>query len=203
MPLEPRTSTTPYYLLTYDLMGPSETSVQPFPLLESSIEMTARQVRRVLDRRLTSIGFNLTQALILQYVVSEGALTQTSLATLLGLGKAATGTAIDALELRDMVERVPDPDDRRVWLVTARPEAKRYSVLIDEVVREFGLELRTGISRAERQALGATLNQMRSNLDAMESAQRSANLDNGSNGVAPRSTSRSSDPAAGSENGRT
>lgn len=178
-------------------MGRSDASVQPFPLLESSIEMTARQVRRVLDRRLMSVGFNLTQALILQYVVSEGALNQTALATLLGLGKAATGTAIDALELRDMVERVPDPDDRRVWLVTARPEAKRYSGLIDDVVREFGIELRTGISRAERQALGATLNKMRFNLDFMESAERAGSVEIESNGLTAQMTTRSSDPTGG------
>ena len=79
------------------------------------------------------------------------------LASALGLGRAATGSVIDALERRGYVERQPDPSDRRVWLVdvtTAGKEMVEEVTARDQVLRK---ELRSGISRDDRHHLADVL----------------------------------------------
>ncbi len=124
----------------------------------------ARQIRCLYDERFACLDLNLSQASLLAYVNEFGANTQTALAERMGLGRAATGTVIDQLEARNLLERMPDPEDRRVWLI-ATTEAGAALVerigQIDEVVRT---QLRTGISRADRQQLASVLVRIQDNL---------------------------------------
>ncbi len=124
----------------------------------------ARQIRCLYDERFACLDLNLSQASLLAYVCEFGANTQTTLAERMGLGRAATGTVIDQLEARDLLERMPDPEDRRVWLI-APTDAGRSLVAriseIDTVVRE---QLRDGISRSDRQQLASVLVRIQDNL---------------------------------------
>jgi MarR family transcriptional regulator for hemolysin len=125
---------------------------------------TARLIREAYDRRLAHLDVNLTQAVILAYVFDFGPVTQTKIADHLGQGRAATGATIDRLHERGLVERRPDPDDRRVWLISLTGPGRRLigrMVEVDELLRA---ELRAGISRADRQALAAVLEQLQANL---------------------------------------
>lgn len=124
----------------------------------------ARQIRCLYDLRFSELELNLSQASLLAYVSEFGANTQTALAERMGLGRAATGTMIDQLEGRGLLERKPDPEDRRVWLIavtsTGMKLVKRIGA-IDGVVRD---QLRTGISRQERQQLASVLVRIQQNL---------------------------------------
>jgi MarR family transcriptional regulator, transcriptional regulator for hemolysin len=142
----------------------NELDAPPWRRVESTLMATARLIRESFDARLEPLDLNLTQASLLAYVAEFGATTQTHLADHLGIGRAAIGSVIDRLQSRSLVERHPDPDDRRVWRVditdAGRALAKQV-VEIDEVLRK---ELRHGIGREERQALSWVLTRLQHNL---------------------------------------
>lgn len=125
---------------------------------------TARAVRQAYDFSFADLDLNLSEASLLAYVAEHGALTQTRLAERLGLGRAATGSVIDALERRSFVERHPDPDDRRVWLVDVTAGGKEMVERITERDQVLRRQLRAGISREERQQLAAVLVRLGNNL---------------------------------------
>lgn len=124
----------------------------------------ARQIRQLYDARFAELNLNLSQASILAYVTEFGAKTQTELAGRMGLGRAATGTVIDQLEARGLLQRHPDPEDRRVWMIDATIDGRNLVdqvTDIDTIVRE---QLRVGISRSERQELASLLVRIQQNL---------------------------------------
>tara|TARA_B100000676_G_scaffold163006_1_gene160311 strand:+ start:700 stop:1116 length:417 start_codon:yes stop_codon:yes gene_type:complete len=125
---------------------------------------TARAIRQSYDQRFNDLDLNLSEASVLAYVAEHGALSQTQIAKSLGLGRAATGALIDVLEDRDLVQRETDPDDRRVWLVEitiAGKELVEEVYIRDQILRK---QLRTGITRQERQQLAAVLVRLGNNL---------------------------------------
>ncbi len=143
-----------------------ELDAPPWLRVESTIMATARAIRQAYDQRFAGLDLNLSEASLLAFVEEFGPLTQTRLAERLGLGRAATGSLIDGLEQRGFVERQPDPEDRRVWLVTitgAGKDVVHEVNAIDEVLRR---ELRAGISRDERHQLAELLVRLGRNLAA-------------------------------------
>jgi len=133
---------------------------------EIAIIATARELRAAFDERLSVLDLNLSQATLLAYVTDFGSSTQTELAEMVGLGRAATGTMIDQLESRGLLARRPDPNDRRVWLVAATPAGV---ALVEDFYRlDQGLraEFRQGISRADRHQLAGLLDRLSVNIAA-------------------------------------
>jgi len=131
---------------------------------EIAIIATARELRAAFDERLSVLDLNLSQATLLAYVTDFGSSTQTELAEMVGLGRAATGTMIDQLEARGLLERRPDPNDRRVWLVAATTAGV---ALVEDFYRlDQGLraEFRQGISRADRHQLAGLLDRLSANI---------------------------------------
>ncbi|MGI9597978.1 MAG: MarR family winged helix-turn-helix transcriptional regulator [Acidimicrobiales bacterium] len=136
----------------------------PWLRVESTIMAAARQIRCLYDQRLSELDLNLSQASLLAYVEEFGPNSQTVLAERMGLGRASTGAMIDQLEPRGLIERMPDPDDRRVWLISITDDGRELVTRIskiDGVVREG---LRDGITRRERQQLASLLVRIQRNL---------------------------------------
>ncbi len=131
---------------------------------EIAIIATARELRSAFDERLTVLGLNLSQASLLAYVTDFGSSTQTELAEMVGLGRASTGTMIDHLERRGLLERRPDPDDRRVWLVAATPDGERLVEDFYDLDRGLRVEFRRGISRQDRHQLAELLDRLGANI---------------------------------------
>ena len=96
-------------------------------------------------------------------------MNQTQLASALVLGRAATGSLVDQLEARGLVERVPDPDDRRVWLVENTKAGAEVATQVIEVDEQLRKQIRKGITKAERQQLADLLLKMSANaIESME-----------------------------------
>ena len=145
-------------------MSSHELDAPPWLRVESTIMATARAIRQSYDQRFNDLDLNLSEASVLAYVAEHGALSQTQIAKSLGLGRAATGALIDVLEDRALVQRQTDPDDRRVWLVEitiAGKELVEEVYIRDQILRK---QLRTGITRQERQQLAAVLVRLGNNL---------------------------------------
>ena len=128
---------------------------------------TARVIRRAYESRLAPLGLNLSQASMLGFLVDSGPMSQTQLASSLGLGRAATGSIIDALEERGLVERRRDPSDRRVWLVVVTNAGSHLSEPVLAIDRALRGDLRRGISRSERQSLAELLVRLQGNLSGI------------------------------------
>jgi DNA-binding MarR family transcriptional regulator len=101
---------------------------------------------------------------LLALVQDWGPQTQTQLADRLGLGRAATGSVVDVLERRGLVVRQRDSRDRRVWRVEATQQGRDVAKPIAEIDQVLRRELRSGISREERQQLAQLLLRLQSNL---------------------------------------
>jgi MarR family transcriptional regulator, transcriptional regulator for hemolysin len=144
--------------------GTHELDAPPWQRVETTLMATARLIREAYDVRFATLDLNLTQASILMYVAEFGPVTQTKIADHLGQGRAATGSTLDRLQDRSLVERHPDSDDRRVWQIdltsSGRALIERITA-IDESLRD---ELRHGISREERLALATVTQQLQANL---------------------------------------
>ena len=152
-----------------------ELDAPPWLRVESTIMATARAIRQCYDQRFADLGLNLSEASLLAFVEESGPLTQTRLAQRLGLGRAATGSVIDSLERRGLVERQPDPDDRRVWLVTVTRSGKDLVEQVNASDQVLRSELRACISRTDRQQLAALLVRLQENLAAALDDGRSSN----------------------------
>jgi len=150
-------------------MPPSthELDAPPWRRVESTLMATARTIRQAYEARLSPLGLNMTQASLLGFLHESGSLTQTQLAERLGLGRAATGSVIDALERKHLLERQPDTHDRRVWLVVVTPTGREMAIPILEIDQELRRQLRAGISRTERQQLAELLLRLQSNLSTV------------------------------------
>lgn len=125
---------------------------------------TSRLIRRAYDHRLKEIDLNLSEACLLAYVAEHGPLTQTQVAECLGMGRAPAGTIADSLSRRDLMVRLPDATDRRVWLLSATTAGLLLAAEIADVDAKLRVELRQGLSRPDRQQLADTLVRLEENL---------------------------------------
>lgn len=134
---------------------------------------TASAIHAAYDERLSGLGLTLSQASLLAYICEFGPVSQTRAAEHLGQGRAVTGTYVDKLEGLGLVERRPDPADRRVWLVATTSAGSALAIDVAEVDRELRAELRAGISRSDRQTLATLLLRVQHNL--LHATERSPN----------------------------
>ena len=125
---------------------------------------TAQAIREAYDVRLAPTGLTLSLASLLAYIAEFGPVNQTRAAEHLGQGRAATGSQVDRLQELGVIERRPDPDDRRVWMVAITPAGKVKAAEVAEVDAVLRSQLRSGISRAERQDLAAVLVRLHHNV---------------------------------------
>jgi len=145
--------------------GPGhELDAPPWLRVEMTLIGAANALRSAYDARLAPLGLTLSLASLLAYVAEFGPVTQTRAAEHLGQGRAATGAQVDRLEQLGHVERLPDPDDRRVWMVAITPSGRALVEQITEIDSVLRAELRAGISRTERQQLAAVLVRLQRNL---------------------------------------
>lgn len=143
--------------------APHALNAPPWQRVETTMMSTARDIRIAYDQCFEPLGLNLSQASLIGYVNQNGPMTQTQLAAALVLGRAATGSLVDQLEKRGLVQRVPDPDDRRVWMVENTEAGSEMAVAVVEVDRQLRTRLRNGISPAERRQLADLLLKMSKN----------------------------------------
>jgi DNA-binding MarR family transcriptional regulator len=83
----------------------------------------ARLVRHEFDRRASAHGMTRAQWVILFWLERQPGLSQKELAEILEVEPITVARLVDRLEARGMVERRPDPKDRRIWRLHLCPPA--------------------------------------------------------------------------------
>jgi DNA-binding MarR family transcriptional regulator len=93
----------------------------------------ARLLRTDADKRARAHGMTRAQWVILVWLDRHPGLSQKELAEILEVEPITVARLIDRLEARRMVERRPDPRDRRIWRLHLRPEA---TPVLEEIARQ-------------------------------------------------------------------
>src|SRR5207237_7429186 len=138
--------------------------------IESTLMASSREMRRAYDSRLAGVGLKLSEAFLLAHVHTRGPLTQTQAAELVGIGRAATGALIDALERKGLVERSGHAGDRRGWVLWSTERAAPgvgEGLAIGTAPRQ---ETWAGISPADRRTPHATIAPLEAHLGPLVNA---------------------------------
>ena len=73
----------------------------------------ARLMRTMYDRRMAPLGLTRSQWWVLNHLYFHEGISQTELASMLEIEKAALGRLLDRMEAKDWIERRPDELDKR------------------------------------------------------------------------------------------
>ncbi len=146
------------------------TAPLPFPTaldaLTFRFEDLPRQLRKIMDDALQGHDLGRTQWRLLAYVLREEGLTQTELARLLEVERATAGQAIDALERKGLLARLPKEGDRRVWSIIATPAAHGLLAEMRVIIDEIYAQMFAGFSAADIATLGRLLERIATNIRA-------------------------------------
>jgi len=140
----------------------------PSRQLEFLLAEVVRLQVRIYNHRFRSTGLNQSQVSALVHLDRVEALSQTDLASRLGMRKAAAGTLVDGLHGKGLVERSRGRADRRVQLVSITDAGRDVVAEVDHRAEPLAKALREGISHAERLKLVSTLQRIRENLRTLE-----------------------------------
>jgi MarR family transcriptional regulator, transcriptional regulator for hemolysin len=123
------------------------------------------RLRRVMfDRVVRAIGTSRSQWWVLAFLSRDDGTPQTNLADQLDVGKVTLGGLVERLEQSGVVERRPDPIDRRVKRVYLTREGRKLvsqNKELDKSVNEITLQ---GVSESDFEVTMRTLDKMKANL---------------------------------------
>ncbi|HEY2447019.1 MAG TPA: MarR family transcriptional regulator [Rhizomicrobium sp.] len=126
----------------------------------------ARLLRTRFDQRARATGMTRAQWVILARLSAKPGLSQIEMASLLEVEPISVGRLVDRLEARGLVERRPDPSDRRVWRLHLTPSAQPILDQISKARDVLGEELFDGVNPASRTTMVDALLRMKNNLTA-------------------------------------
>lgn len=135
----------------------------------------SRLLRRRFDERARASGASVAQWRVLKILERQPGLNQGQLAELIEVEPITACRMIDRLEEAGLVERRRDPADRRAWRIHLTEKAD--PIIADLYVLADGMieDALHGLSPAQRDALVAALNTIRSNLTSVPEGKEAAN----------------------------
>ncbi|MCD2174485.1 MarR family winged helix-turn-helix transcriptional regulator [Rhizobium sp. C4] len=130
------------------------------------IAETARLQRSVFEKRIATAGFELTpgEARALLNIGHRSGCRQNEIAEKMGVEPMTMSGYIDKLETLGLVERLPDPTDRRARNVVMTPKAEPILREIRGLAKDLLAEMLTEISENDREALDNALKAVKTSL---------------------------------------
>lgn len=126
----------------------------------------SRLMRRTFERRLEGSALTLSQARALAHVARNEGCRQVELADQLEVKPITLARLIDQLEQVGLVERRPDPNDRRAYQLFLCAKAKQELREIEKVSAATHEDALRDLSEAEAIVLSRALSKMRANLSS-------------------------------------
>jgi DNA-binding MarR family transcriptional regulator len=128
------------------------------------INETARALRRVFDQRAATLGVTRPQWRVLARLKREPGLRQVELAERLDMEPITLCRIVDRLEEAGLVERKPDPSDRRAWLLGLTEKATPLVKQLRGLAHDFAMEAIEGMEERDLRKLQVQLAAIRANV---------------------------------------
>ena len=122
---------------------------------------TAHALRKAFGRRVASIGVTGAQWKVLFKLTLKPNLRQTDLADLLDIEPITLTRIIDRLQEAGLVERTPDPTDRRAWRLHVTEKAQPVVEKLRAIANEMTAEAFAGIDPKDIDVTRKVLAQVR------------------------------------------
>lgn len=119
------------------------------PLICLLIKNTWQKLSRYYNQRLSSYDLSVPKALLLLEISPEKGENPKSLASKLDLENSSMTGLLDRLEKKDLIERRPDPHDRRGILIFLTPAGLTARGKIKLLVEELDRKLQEALSLEE------------------------------------------------------
>jgi MarR family transcriptional regulator, transcriptional regulator for hemolysin len=126
----------------------------------------ARLLRIESDKRARGNGMTRAQWVMLIWLERRPGLSQKELSELLEVEPITVARLVDRLEARGMVERRPDPADRRIWRLHLRPAALAVLAEIERHRAEMANLVCAGLDAATIEMMTEGLARMKATLCA-------------------------------------
>lgn len=110
----------------------------------------ARLFARAIDRRLKEIGLSSGQLPVFFALAEDGALTQKELARTASIEQPTMAATLARMERAGLIERRPDPCDRRSSLVSLSAAAREKLALVREAISTVNAKALAGLDEDER-----------------------------------------------------
>ena len=124
----------------------------------------AHAIRTLADARAREHGMTRAQWMILVRLDRQPGMSQNELASLIEVEPITVGRLVDRLEARAMVERRPDPADRRIWRLHLTPEATPMLKEIAKARAELNAMMIADIGKKDVELFVDSLLQMKANM---------------------------------------
>jgi MarR family transcriptional regulator for hemolysin len=134
------------------------------PTLGFLLHEVARLMKRCFERHARGSGLTRSQWQVLAYLSLHEGINQSGLAELLEIEPITLGRIVDKLQVLGLVERRPDPTDRRVWLLHLTPAARPKLTLLHRFGAVTRGEALAGVPNADVEHLLTTLQALKANL---------------------------------------
>jgi DNA-binding MarR family transcriptional regulator len=132
----------------------------------------SRLIRAEIDRRIADSGVGVTagEARTLAHAARAGAVRQNVLAERMGVEAMTLSVFLDKLEARGLIERRPDPADRRAKLVTLTARADRVLAVVARASAEVRMHAAAPFEPEEWERLLKMLKEIRIKLSNARAA---------------------------------
>jgi DNA-binding MarR family transcriptional regulator len=132
--------------------------------LGSVVGDVSRLMRRSFDARARDIGVTRAQWQVLSVLLRHEGVNQGGLADILEVEPITICRMVDRLQEADLVERRPDPADRRSWRLFLTGKAHALLAELRPLADDMLQQALDGLDAGERATLMATLDHIRQNL---------------------------------------
>jgi MarR family transcriptional regulator for hemolysin len=137
---------------------------QNAPTLGFLLHEVARLLKRRFERHARGSGLTRSQWQVLAFLSLHEGINQSGLAELLEIEPITLCRIVDKLQILELVERRPDPSDRRVWLLHLTPAARPKLTLLHRLGVVTRGEALAGVPDADIKLLLKTLQALKANL---------------------------------------
>lgn len=134
------------------------------------IHDVSRIMRAWFDERAQALGLTRAQWRVLVHLAAREGVNQKELAAILELDTVTLGRHIDRLERDGWLERRPDPEDRRAWLLYTLPAARPILEQMEALAERTMAKALDGIAEADRAVFIETLHRVKDNMAAPETS---------------------------------
>jgi|SRR5689334_3544399 len=143
--------------------------------LPFEIGETAHALRKAFDRRAVGLGVTRAQWKVLFRLTRQPGLRQIELAEMLEIEPITLSRIVDRLEESHLVERRPDPSDRRAWRLHVTAQAQPLIAKLRGVADDLAADAFEGIDQQDIETARRVLSRIRENACRNNALNRASN----------------------------